>query len=94
MSDIRTAVASPSVSRLPPQALDAEQSVLGGLLLDSRRWDEVAETVNAEDFYTRGHRQIFSAIRSLRDDDEAVDVVTTSEWIEKNGLLKDVGCLT
>ena len=68
--------------------------MLGGLLLDSRRWDEVAETINAEDFYTRGHRQIFTAIRSLRDDDEAVDVVTTSEWLEKNGLLKDVGGLT
>ena len=94
MSDIRTAATSPGVSRLPPQALDAEQSVLGGLLLDTRRWDEVAETVNAEDFYTRGHRQIFTAIRSLRDDDEAVDVVTTSEWLEKNGLLKDVGGLT
>ena len=94
MPDSRPAIASPGATRLPPQALDAEQSVLGGLLLDSRRWDEVAETINAEDFYTRGHRQIFTAIRSLRDDDEAVDVITTSEWLEKNGLLKGVGGLT
>ena len=76
MPETRTAVSPSELPRLPPQALDAEQSVLGGLLLDSRRWDEVAEAINAEDFYTRGHRQIFSAIRSLRDEDEAVDVVT------------------
>ncbi len=45
--------AAPSILRLPPQAQEAEQSVLGGLLLDSRRWDEITETVNAEDFYAR-----------------------------------------
>ena len=54
---------APSILRLPPQAQEAEQSVLGGLLLDSRRWDEIAETVNAEDFYARPHREIFSAIQ-------------------------------
>ncbi|HJP44785.1 MAG TPA: DnaB-like helicase N-terminal domain-containing protein, partial [Arenicellales bacterium] len=72
--------AAPSILRLPPQAQEAEQSVLGGLLLDSRRWDEIAETVNAEDFYARPHRKIFSAIQALHEAGEAVDVVTTSEW--------------
>ena len=94
MSDSKAVTSSPRTPKLPPQALEAEQSVLGGLLLDSRRWDEVAETIDADDFYTRGHRQIFSAIRSLHDEDEAVDVVTTSEWLEKNGLLLQVGGLT
>jgi len=84
---------SSQLSRLPPQALEAEQSVLGGLLLDSRRWDEVAEAVKAEDFYTPKHRQIFSAISSLREQDEAIDVVTTSEWLDRNGLLNDIGGL-
>ncbi len=79
--------------RLPPQALEAEQSVLGSLLLDSQRWDEISETISAEDFYTKGHQQIFSAISALRSEDEAIDVVTTSEWLENNGQLKAVGGL-
>ena len=81
------------LSRLPPQAVEAEQSVLGGLLLDSRKWDEIAETVKADDFYSEKHRQIFSAIRSLRDEEGSIDVVTASEWLERNGLLANVGGL-
>jgi replicative DNA helicase len=79
---------------LPPQAQEAEQSVLGGLLLDSRRWDEIAETVNAEDFYARPHRKIFSAIQALHEAGEAVDVVTTSEWLANNGILEKAGGLS
>ena len=79
---------------LPPQALEAEQSVLGCLLLDSRRWDEVSETVLTEDFYTRPHREIFSAIKALHDADEPVDVVTASEWLGNNGTLEKAGGLT
>ena len=85
--------AAPSILRLPPQAQEAEQSVLGGLLLDSRRWDEIAETVNAEDFYARPHRKIFSAIQALHEAGEAVDVVTTSEWLANNGILEKAGGL-
>ena len=86
--------AAPSILRLPPQAQEAEQSVLGGLLLDSRRWDEIAETVNAEDFYARPHRKIFSAIQALHEAGEAVDVVTTSEWLANNGSLEKAGGLS
>ena len=43
------------MSKLPPQAMEAEQSVLGGLLLDSRKWDDVAEVVNHDDFYHQKH---------------------------------------
>ena len=45
-----------SSSRLPPQAPEAEQSVLGGLLVDTRRWDEVADLVKSDDFYLRAHK--------------------------------------
>ncbi|MDP6949819.1 MAG: DnaB-like helicase N-terminal domain-containing protein, partial [Arenicellales bacterium] len=79
--------------RIPPQALEAEQSVLGGLLVDARRWDEVAEAVATDDFYTRSHREIFSAIRALHDAGEAVDVVTASEWLKNNGTLEQSGGL-
>jgi len=80
-------------ARIPPQALEAEQSVLGGLLVDARRWDEVAEAVATEDFYTRSHREIFTAIRSLNESGDAVDIVTTSEWLKNNGTLEKAGGL-
>ncbi|HBI10330.1 MAG TPA: replicative DNA helicase, partial [Franconibacter pulveris] len=46
--------------KMPPHSIEAEQSVLGGLMLDNERWDDVAERVVAEDFYTRHHRIIFT----------------------------------
>ena len=67
---------------------------MGCLLLDSRGWDEVSETVLVEDFYTRPHREIFSAIKALHDADEPVDVVTASEWLGNNGTLDKAGGLT
>ena len=82
-----------SMARVPPQAQEAEQSVLGGLLVDSRKWDEVAEAVRAEDFYTRAHREIFTAIHALHGSSQAVDVVTTSEWLKNNGTLEPAGGL-
>ena len=82
-----------SMARVPPQAQEAEQSVLGGLLVDSRKWDEVAEAVRAEDFYTRAHREIFIAIHALHGSSQAVDVVTTSEWLKNNGTLEPAGGL-
>ena len=82
-----------SMPRVPPQAVEAEQSVLGGLLVDSRRWDEVAETVRSGDFYTRAHREVFSAIHALHESDKAVDVVTASEWLKNKGTLEAAGGL-
>jgi len=79
--------------KLPPQALEAEQSVLGGLLLDSARWDEIAELISAGDFYTQSHRQIYHAISDLHEENSPVDVVTTSDWLQKNGELDAVGGL-
>lgn len=51
--------------KTPPHSLEAEQSVLGGLLLDNERWDTVAEFVIADDFYSRPHRLIFDGIQSI-----------------------------
>ena len=79
--------------KLPPQALEAEQSLLGGLLVDTQRWDDVSQLVRAEDFYTPNHQDIFRAIRTLHDDNQPVDIVTTSEWLEQQGILEDVGGL-
>ncbi len=82
-----------SDARLPPQALEAEQSVLGGLLLDTRRWEDISDLITPEDFYNRHHRSIFAAIRELYEKDVPVDVVTASEWLQEKGKLDEVGGL-
>ncbi len=82
-----------SSSRLPPQAPEAEQSVLGGLLVDTRRWDEVADLVKSGDFYLRAHKEIFLAVKTLQEGGHPVDVVTTSEWLKNKGTLEQSGGL-
>lgn len=79
--------------KLPPQALEAEQSLLGGLLLDNRRWDEVSDEVGTSDFYSRNHRLIFDAVRALQGKNDPADVITVSEWLEQNGSLEEAGGL-
>lgn len=79
--------------RVPPHSLQAEQSVLGGLMLDNECWDIVADRVNKEDFYRKDHRLIFEAISDLARRDEPFDVVTISEVLELTSQLNDVGGL-
>ncbi|MCI0667858.1 MAG: replicative DNA helicase [Methylococcaceae bacterium] len=78
---------------LPPHSLQAEQSVLGGLMLDNRSWDSIADRVGEEDFYRKEHRLIFRAIRKLADHDSPFDVVTLSEVLERENALGDAGGL-
>lgn len=77
--------------KVPPHSVNAEQSVLGGLMLDNAAWDQIADRVSQEDFYRRDHRVIFQAIGALAEADSPFDVVTLSEWLEKNQQLKDTG---
>ncbi len=79
--------------KTPPHSLEAEQSVLGGLVLDNQRWEQVEDIVSAEDFYRRDHRLIFRAIRALTQENAPADVVTVSEWLEKSGELESAGGL-
>ena len=79
--------------RLPPQALEAEQSVLGGLMLDNQRMDEIMSIVTADDFYRSAHQAIFDAISALSGANEPVDVVTVSEWMENANQLQGAGGL-
>ena len=53
--------------KVPPHSIEAEQSVLGGLMLDNERWDDVAERVVSEDFYTRPHRHMFTEMARLQE---------------------------
>jgi len=79
--------------KVPPQSIDAEQSVLGGLLLDNQRWDVIADKISVEDFYRREHRLIFSAISALCRESSPADVVTVSERLEQTGDLEAAGGL-
>jgi replicative DNA helicase len=80
--------------KVPPHSLQAEQAVLGGLMLDNNAWDSVADLVSEEDFYRRNHRLIFRAIAQLAEQGNPLDAVTLSEWLEQNNLLNDVGGLS
>ena len=79
--------------KVPPHSLQAEQAVLGGLMLDNTAWDKVADRVTEEDFYRRNHRLIFRAITQLADRNSPFDAVTLSEWLEQNQLLEEAGGL-
>ena len=79
--------------KVPPQSIEAEQSVLGGLLLDNQSWDRIADIITADDFYRREHRLIFNGIAALIEEGSPADVVTTSEWLERSGELATAGGL-
>ncbi|MEL7310396.1 MAG: replicative DNA helicase [Pseudomonadota bacterium] len=79
--------------RLPPHSIEAEQSLLGGLMLDNSAWDRVADAVSAEDFYRPDHRLIFAAIGRLNDVRQPCDVVTVSEHLDNRGELDEAGGL-
>jgi len=77
--------------RLPPHSVDAERSLLGGLMLDQRAWDQVADVVGIEDFYRADHRAIFEAIMTLIRQDRPPDAVTVSEQLEREQRLESAG---
>jgi replicative DNA helicase len=79
--------------RTPPHSVEAEQSVIGGLLIDTQAWDQVGDTVTADDFYRPDHRMIFEAIGELVAESKPIDAVTVSERLERRGKLADVGGL-
>ena len=79
--------------KLPPHSLDAEQAILGGLLLNNEAWNNIHHIVNEEDFYRRDHRLIFKAIRGRIEANEPCDVVTLSEWLERHNQLEEAGGL-
>jgi replicative DNA helicase len=68
--------------KLPPHSIEAEQSLIGGLLLDNNAWDRIADIVNERDFYRDDHRRIFGHIRKLVETGRPADVVTVFESIE------------
>ncbi len=77
--------------KMPPHSIEAEQSVLGGLMLDSDAWDKVAEAVVKDDFYSRSHKMIFTAMEALVAAGQPIDLITVSEQLELEDNLEDAG---
>jgi len=77
--------------KIPPQNLEAEQSVLGGILLEQEALSRVLEVMSGEDFYREGHRKIFAAMVDLYQKGIPVDLITLSEFLQNRGQLEDVG---
>jgi replicative DNA helicase len=79
--------------RTPPHSVEAEQSVLGGLLLDNSAWDRIGDRISGEDFYRHDHRLIFQQIARLIDQNKPADTVTVFEGLQGTGHANDCGGL-
>ena len=80
--------------RIPPHSIEAEQSVIGGLLLDNAAWDKIADFVSAEDFYRYDHRLIFQHIVRLINNAKPADVITVFESLSSASKAEEVGGLS
>ena len=77
--------------KVPPHSMEAEQSVLGSMLIAPDSWDKVAEIVIEEDFYNRSHRTIYRSILRLLSANKPVDIITVSEDLENLDELEEAG---
>jgi replicative DNA helicase len=77
--------------KIPPQSLEAEMSVLGGILLDNNAIDTAIEILHTDDFYRQSHRSIFEAATTLADRQEPIDLVSIAETLKIAGKLEEIG---
>jgi replicative DNA helicase len=77
--------------KVPPHSVEAEQSVLGGLMLDNGAWDQVADVLVEKDFYRHDHQLIFRATAHLMEQSQPVDVITLAEYLDSIGELSKAG---
>lgn len=77
--------------KTPPHSIEAEQSVLGGLMLDNRAWDQIADRIYEQDFYRHEHRCIFNAMARLIDQNKPLDVLTVTEALREKQELDQIG---
>jgi replicative DNA helicase len=80
-----------SSHKLPPQNIEAEQSVLGGILIENYAINKVMEVLDPDDFYRESHRKIYKALIDLSERDEPADLITLTNELKKNGYLDPVG---
>lgn len=79
--------------RVPPHSVEAEQSVLGGLLLDNMAWDSVSDLLSSDDFYRHEHKEIYAAIGTLINATRPADVITVFEHLKSRALAEESGGL-
>lgn len=77
--------------KVPPNSIEAERSILGGLMLDENAWDTVSSIVFADDFYRGDHRQIYKCMVSLVGKNKPLDIITIAEELDAIGALKTAG---
>ncbi len=77
--------------KLPPHSIEAEQSVIGGLLLNNEAWDRIGDIVDEADFYRDDHRRIYKAVSKLIGEGKPADVLTAAEALQINGDLQNIG---
>ena len=82
-----------TLGRIPPQNIQAEQSVLGALLLDKEVLSSVTEVISGQDFYRDDHKEIFEAVIDLYERAEPIDLITISEQLKARGTLDSIGGL-
>ena len=78
-------------NRIPPQNLDAERSILGGLMLECEAWDEISDLIQSHDFYSPAHKQIYEAISNLGHKGQPSDLITVSNLLMKENKLDSIG---
>lgn len=79
------------MDKVPPHNLEAEQAVLGGLMLSPEAWDEVADNIVATDFYRPAHRKIFSALKELTKRGQSTDLIVLSNFLKTTNEIHSVG---
>ncbi len=93
VESVMTPRAIPSLEKgkIPPQSLELEEAVLGGMLIDKRGVDEVIDILSEEVFYAPAHQKIYTAIDKLFKDAKAIDILTVREQLLEDGTLKEIG---
>lgn len=77
--------------KIPPHSMEAEQCVIGSMLIDPESWDKVTELVTDSDFYNRSHQLIFKEIIKLLGENKPIDLITVSESLEQSNLIHEAG---
>ncbi|MCC6346011.1 MAG: replicative DNA helicase [Nitrospirales bacterium] len=80
-----------SIDKLPPQNIEAEQSVLGSIIFDNEALPKVLEVLSPDDFYKESHRRLYNAMLDLFDRNEPIDIITLTDHLKKNSDLETVG---
>jgi len=80
-----------AIGKLPPQNLEAEQSVLGAIIIDNEALSKTIEILNPDDFYKDSHRRLFNAMIGLFEKNEPIDIITLTDFLRRNNDLDPIG---